>query len=176
MTVVLLGYRGSGKTSVGRELALRLGIECVDTDDLIVLRAGMTIREIFERRGEPHFRDLEAGVLDDALRWLGDRVIATGGGIVLRERNRSLLERSGAHRVYLRGDPELLHERISGDAATTASRPALTNLGGSVEEVRQLLAQREPLYRAVMTAEIDIAGLSVAEVTDRLVSLIGAGS
>jgi shikimate kinase len=168
MNVVLLGFRGSGKTSVGRALAERLGVELIDTDALVVLRAGMTIREIFETSGEPHFRDLEAAVLEDALRWLGERVIATGGGIVLRETNRVLLARSGCHRIYLRCDPSVLHQRITQDAATASSRPALTTLGGSLEEVRQLVAQREPLYRSVMSREVDVTALDVPSIVAEL--------
>jgi shikimate kinase len=160
MQIVLLGARGSGKTTVGRIIASRLSIEFIDVDDLIVARAGKSIRDIFAQDGQPRFRDIEAEVLADALRWLGDRVISLGGGTVLRDENRDLLNRSSAYRYYLRADAETLHARIAADPRTVETRPALTAYAGSVEEVRQLLTIREPLYREVMTRELDAGHLS----------------
>lgn len=160
MQIVLLGARGSGKTTVGQMVASRLSIEFVDVDDLIVARAGKSIREIFADDGEPRFRDIEAEVLADAIRWTGDRVISLGGGTVLREENRDLLKRSASYRYYLRADADTLHARITADPRSAANRPALTAYAGSVEEVRHLLAIREPLYREVMTRELDGSSLS----------------
>jgi shikimate kinase len=176
VTILLIGYRGSGKTSVGKLLAAKLGVEFVDTDQLVVMRAGKTIKEIFELQGESAFRDLESAVLEDAIRWLDDRVIATGGGMVLRESNRKLMLASGAYRVYLKSDPATLHARIQADLATAESRPALTSLGGSVEEVRQVLAQREPLYDEVKSFHINVTHLSVEQVTKMILAEIQSDS
>jgi shikimate kinase len=160
MGIVLLGYRGSGKTTIGRRLAGRLNVSFVDTDDLIVTAAGRTIREIFEQHGEARFRALEATAVREIC-GSADKVIALGGGAVLREDNRRLLIASAHHRVYLRSEPEELVQRILADPQTAANRPSLTGLGGGIEEVRMLLAAREPLYREVMTVELDVTGLSV---------------
>jgi shikimate kinase len=171
MGVVLLGYRGSGKTTVGRKLADRLWCEFVDTDEEIVRRAGKSIREIFAEQGEAAFRELESQVVLDALKREGD-VISLGGGAILRDENREALAASQHSRIYLRCDPDMLHRRIQNDAATTASRPALTALGGGIDEIKQLLATREPLYRAVATAELDVTNLDPDEAMVRVTKLI----
>jgi shikimate kinase len=171
MSVVLLGYRGSGKTSVGAKLADRMWLKFVDTDDLIVKAVGMTIREIFEKDGESRFRDLESDAIREALS--GDeKVIALGGGAVLREPNRVILKNDAHRRIYLRCEPQVLHERIQADQTTAATRPALTHLGGGIDEIRSLLAQREPLYREVMTAELDVTNLSIDEAATYVARLL----
>jgi len=170
MGVVLLGYRGSGKTSVGMTLARRRAMPFIDLDAAIMSTAGMTIREIFEKHGEAAFRDLESAEL---VRAIGlDAVISSGGGVILREQNRIDLNASNHVRVYLRCEPAELHRRIHSDPATAANRPALTHLGGGIEEIQSLLAQREPLYRAVSTAELDVTRLTVDEVVCRIEQLI----
>jgi shikimate kinase len=171
MGIVLIGYRGSGKTTVGRRLAERLWQPFVDVDELIVARAGKTIRDIFAECGESGFRDLEALALADAL-GRADHVIALGGGAILREANRTLLKSRGHKVVYLRCEPAELHRRIQADPATAATRPGLTPLAGTVEEIRQLLATREPVYRLSCTAELDVTGLSPDEAVVRIVRLL----
>ncbi len=171
MGVVLLGYRGSGKTTVGRKLADRLWCEFVDTDEEVVRRAKKSIKDIFAQDGEAAFRDLESAVLADVLK-RGSDVISCGGGIVLREANRAAMLASSHSRVYLRCEPEALHQRIHADPATAQSRPALTALGGGIDEIRSLLEQREPLYREVMTAELEVTNLDVDEVVVRITKLV----
>ena len=174
MGIALIGYRGSGKTSVGRRLAERRGFAFVDADAELVRRAGRSIRDIFEQQGEGAFRDLESAVLDDVLK-LPAAILSLGGGVILREANRKRLIESGLARVYLRADAQTLHDRIHADPATAANRPALTHLGGGVEEIQTLLAAREPLYREVATHELDVTGLTVDEVVRRLDVMIGHG-
>ena len=171
MGVVLLGYRGSGKTTVGRKLADRLWCEFVDTDEEIVKRTRKSIKEIFEQDGEAAFRDLESSVLVDVLKRESD-VISCGGGIVLREANRVALKNSPHSRVYLRCEPDVLHQRIHSDPATAQNRPALTQLGGGIEEIRALLEAREPLYREVMTTELEVTNLDIDEVVIRVTKLV----
>src|SRR4051812_33991082 len=101
MSVVLLGYRGCGKTTIGRKLADRMWIKFVDTDDLIVAAAGKSIREIFETDGEEKFRELETEAVKVACA-KPDHVIALGGGAVLRDENRALLKSLPIARIYLR--------------------------------------------------------------------------
>jgi shikimate kinase len=144
--IYLVGYRGSGKTTVGRLLADALGWSFVDADDVIEARAGQSIAAIFSAEGEAGFREREAANLRD----LSSRdryVIATGGGVVLRADNRQLLRATG-HCVWLTGEPATLSRRLEGDPTTRARRPALTALPGPAE-VERLLREREPFYREV---------------------------
>jgi len=172
--MILLGYRGSGKTTIGKQLAEQMRTSFVDTDDLVVAMAGRTIRAIFQEKGESYFRDLESlavrRVCEQSAADLPavSPIIALGGGAVLREENREQLIASPHRRVFLRCDAEVLHDRIHADPLTAHNRPSLTHLGGGIEEIRALLAIREPIYRAVMTDELDVTDLD----TDRAVELL----
>ena len=171
MSIVLIGYRGSGKSTIGYKLANRLWQEVVDTDALIVKKAGKTIAEIFEQDGEQRFRDLETEVVKEVAK-LQDVVISLGGGAVVREENRRALKEAGHKIVYLKCDPEVLLQRIQSDAATSMSRPNLTNLFGGIEEIEKVLAAREPIYRELMTAELDVTNLSVEDAVVYIVRLL----
>jgi shikimate kinase len=162
MSVVLIGYRGSGKTTIGRKLADRLWQTFVDTDDLITASAGKTIKEIFEQDGEAKFRELEIAAVREACA-RAEHIIALGGGAVTRQENRDVLKTSGHKIVYLRCEPQVLLKRIQSDPSTQSTRPHLTGLGGGIEEIRTLLAAREPLYRQVMSFELDVTNLSPEE-------------
>ena len=168
MHLYLIGYRGSGKTTVGRALADRLGWGFVDTDQQIEETAGRTIRDIFAESGETTFRDLETAAIEQVAGLAAASVISLGGGAVLRERNRHILSHSGRC-VWLRAPAELLYERISGDALTAQRRPSLSTLGGYAEVV-ELLARREPIYEQLADKQVMIAGLSpdliVAEIAE----------
>jgi shikimate kinase len=158
---VLIGARATGKTSVGRLLALALKRPFADTDTEIVRTAGdVAISEIFERFGEPHFRDLEAEALGHCMREPG-KVIATGGGVVLREGNRALLTQYGWV-CWLKGDPAALAARLAADPDALRHRPALT-LAGALGEFAAVLEARAPLYREVADAIIDTTSLSIPE-------------
>jgi shikimate kinase len=172
MSLLLVGYRGSGKSTVGRILAAQLGWQLVDTDELVVQLAGKTIREIFQEEGEPHFRDLESQALATALAQPG-RIISTGGGIVMREANRALIRQSGFATIYLACGTAELFARICGDEQSAANRPHLTVHGGGVEEIRHMLEIREPLYREVATEVVAVGGKSAAEVARAILGLLG---
>jgi shikimate kinase len=171
MSTFLIGYRGSGKTTVGRKLADRLWQPFVDSDDEVFKRAGKSIKDIFEQYGEHHFRDVEAEVVKD-LATRAEHVIALGGGAVLRDENRAAIKAGGHGVVYLKCDAKELEKRIHADPATAANRPSLTHLGGTLAEIEKLLAQREPIYRQVMTAELDVTNLSVDEVLARIARMV----
>jgi shikimate kinase len=164
--VVLVGFMGSGKSSVGRVLARRFGAPFVDVDERIESAAGCRIRDLFGREGESAFRVRERAALRDVLSVKGC-VVATGGGAFADEENRALL-RSYAPVVYLEAAVQTLLDRLAGDLG----RPLLR--GGDREEVvRELLSRREPGYRtADMTVRTDgrtvedVAGL-VADWIDR---------
>ena len=146
MGVVLIGYRGSGKTTIGRLLADRLGKSFIDCDALIVKKAARSIREIFLTGGEEEFRKIEMTVIaENAVK---DCVIAVGGGAIIRKENQLALQNAGHHMVYLRCDAHELLRRIQGDPGTSDNRPSLTSLGGGIEEIQAVLEQREPIYKA----------------------------
>src|SRR5262245_20065648 len=127
MNLSLIGYRGTGKTTVARLLALQLGWEWVDADVEIQLRAGKSIATIFADDGETAFRDLES-LVTVALAGRNRIVIATGGGVVLREENRRRLRLSGKV-VWLMAAPQTIMARMAQDSSTGERRPALTKAG-----------------------------------------------
>jgi shikimate kinase len=162
----LIGYRGSGKTSVARELANHYGCDQVDTDRLVEQRAEMSIREIFADAGEKRFRDLETEVLFE----LAERppmIVSLGGGIILRSENRDFLKQYGKC-VWLKADPAILHDRIQADESTRDQRPALSQLSG-YDEIVHLLAQREPLYSALADNIVQTENLSPDKVANRII-------
>jgi shikimate kinase len=156
----LIGYRGTGKSAVAQLLAARLGWDWVDADVELELRAGKSIAAIFADDGEGAFRDLESAVLAELVRH-ERRVLATGGGVVLRAENRELL-RSGAIVVWLKARPETILRRLSDDWTTVSRRPNLTT--GGLEEIRAMLSQRTPLYRECADLEVDTDEKTLAEV------------
>lgn len=162
MSIVLIGYRGCGKTSVGRKLADRLWQPFVDTDDLVVKKAGKSITDIFEQDGEPKFRQFEADIIKEAAK-LEEHVIALGGGGATRPENVKALRDAGHKLIYLRCEPAELFRRIQMDPNTGVTRPALTKQGGGIEEIQAVMAEREPAYRAAAHAELDVTHLSVDE-------------
>jgi shikimate kinase len=139
--ISLVGMPGGGKSTVGRQMARQLGMRFVDSDTEIEQRIGEPIRSFFDREGEAPFRDIEAEVLAALLHAEGECVIATGGGAVIRDGNRDLLhERSTV--LYLRSTPEDLFRRLRHDT----QRPLL-QVKDPLQKLRELYAQRDPLYR-----------------------------
>lgn len=141
-SIVLVGLPGSGKSTVGRHLARRLSLSFLDSDHVIEQRLGCTIRAYFEQEGEQAFRDLEQATLAELVQRPGV-VLSTGGGAVLREANRETLRRH-AWVVYLKATPEGLFRRLRNDT----TRPLLQG-GDPLKKLKELHAQRDPLYRAV---------------------------
>jgi shikimate kinase len=139
-SVALVGLPGSGKSTVGRQLARRLQFSFLDSDHVIEERLGCSIRDYFEREGEASFRDVEESVIDE-LTGLAEGVLSTGGGSVLRPANRQHL-RERSHVVYLRSSPEELFRRLRHDV----NRPLL-QVHDPLGRLRDLYAQRDPLYR-----------------------------
>lgn len=168
MNIFLIGYRCTGKTTVGRALARRLGMEFIDADDYLVEKAGKTIREIFSEDGEPAFRDLEAAVVADLCR--RERlVLAAGGGAPMRPESREAMRASGKV-VWLKAQPETIQARMAGDATTEARRPNLTDKGG-LEEIVGLLARREPIYRRSAHLEVDTEGKALDQIAAEILAL-----
>jgi shikimate kinase len=133
---------GSGKSTVGRHVARRVGLPFIDTDHLIEQRIGCSIRDYFETQGEPAFRDVEQAVIEEVTQLEG-HVVATGGGAVLRDANRMALNRRTTV-VYLRSTPEDLARRLRHDT----HRPLLQQSGfDPLRRLRALFQERDPLYR-----------------------------
>ncbi len=161
--IVLVGFMGTGKTSVAQKLAARLQMPMIDTDDIIVEDSGTDIPDIFARYGEAHFRDLESAAVHKAAN-LENYVISTGGGVVLRESNLETLKRNGI--VFcLTATSEEIWRRVGGET----HRPLLQapNPLGNIE---QMLIERHPFY-ARADYEIPTTGLSVTAVTDKIVEI-----
>jgi shikimate kinase len=148
--IYLIGYRGTGKSTVGPLVAARLGWRFVDADEVLEQRAGQTIQEIFTAEGEAGFRDREEAILRE-LAHLDNHVIATGGGVVLRSANRERLRATGLV-AWLTAPSATIWQRLQADPTTTSRRPALSQ--GGLAEIQELLRQREPLYRATAICEI----------------------
>src|SRR5579871_542337 len=156
----LIGPRGSGKSTVARLLAHEIGWDWLDADEVLEKRYGQSIRAIFAAEGEAGFRDKEAVVLGELCR-LDRCIIATGGGIVLRENNRALLRASGRI-VWLKADVDTLWQRVQADGATADRRPPLT-VGGR-EEMEEILRLREPLYRQCADLNVETTGRAPAAI------------
>jgi len=165
MNIVLIGYRGAGKSSVACELALRLGWDWVDADDEVERRAGRSIATIFGESGETAFRELESAVLVELVR-RRKIVLAAGGGAVLRADNRELLVSAGKV-VWLKADAATISRRVAADETTAARRPNLTVQGGE-REIVETLAQRLPLYRQCANLEVDTENKTPAEIADEI--------
>ena len=170
MNVVLIGFRGSGKSTVGRVLAARLGWSFLDTDAVIEQRTGMTIRDIYADRAEDGFRTIESQVVAE-VPGLERHVISTGGGVVLRAENVERLRRCGKV-VYLIAPAEVLWERIFSDARRHATRLRMDPSVG-LHQVREALAIREPLYEQAADRIVDTRGRTVDEIAERILTRAG---
>lgn len=157
--IVLIGPMGSGKTTLGKRLAKELGLEFCDTDKMLAKDHG-SITKIFEERGEAYFRQLETEYLELALQSSG--VVATGGGIVLSERNRELL--SGNLVVFLETDSDHVLSKIN-----LSKRPLLKDNPNRWQEI---FDERKPLYEAVATATLYTGGKSIKGLIESLKELI----
>jgi len=166
--ITLVGYRGSGKSTVAVRLAEILGCSWADADLVLERQLGKTIAAIIADRGESFFRDREADLLR---RLLAEEpgVLATGGGVVLRPDNRQLLASRGRPVVWLSAPADVLRGRLAADPVTTLRRPSLGG-GDVLAEVAPAVAAREPLYREVADAVIDVATESPDRIAERIVA------
>lgn len=167
MNVILVGYRGTGKSTVAALLGRRLGREVVSLDREIVARAGRSIPELVAEHGWEHFRDLEEAVVRNCAAGQG-RILDCGGGVVEREANFEILRHAG--RVFwLTASVASIVARIGGDD----QRPSLTGAQSFVEEVGAVLARRTPLYRRLCHVEIATDGLAPEAVVEQIARQLG---
>ncbi|MEZ6034297.1 MAG: shikimate kinase [Planctomycetaceae bacterium] len=170
MVITLIGYRGSGKSSIAPRLARRLDWHWIDSDRVIEQQAGCSIRTIFESEGEAGFRQRESAVLEELLQQ--DRlVLASGGGAVLLEENRVRMKAAGPV-VWLHTSIEGLTKRLSRDRAGGENRPSLTGRP-IAEEVAEVMAIREPLYRECASIIVDSEREWPEQVARRIARQVG---
>ena len=173
MNIILFGYRGSGKTSIGRLLAGELWKTFVDLDAEVCKQfQGRSIADIWATDGEPAFRGVEAELAKQFCA-KDDQVIALGGGTLTHPDARAAVQ-SAPHavRIYLKCKPEILHQRIQADPATSHARPSLTrgaSGGGGLDEVRAILAEREPIYTTVADKVFDVTHLSPKDAVPHII-------
>lgn len=167
--IFFIGYRGCGKSAVGRIVAEKLELPFVDTDITIESNAGRSIAEIFAESGEATFRDLESSAISSS-KDLAPSVISLGGGAILREANRDWIKKLGKA-IWLKASPEVLATRIAQDTTTSARRPALSKLG-TLDEIVSILSIRTPLYHAAADIEIDTTDLSPLDVASKVIECL----
>lgn len=166
--LILIGFMGAGKTSVGAACAKSMNRQLFDTDQMIEEEAGMAISDIFAKQGEEVFRRTETAVLEKLLAGTVGAIISVGGGLPLLPQNRVFLKKLGIV-VFLRVQKETVLERLKGDT----TRPLLQG-GDAEEKVRSLLAYRNPLYEEAANLVIDVDGKTIPEIAEAIVQHMAA--
>lgn len=167
--VVLIGFMGSGKSTVGRALAKKLDFDFVDMDEYIENMEGCSVSEIFSKNGEEYFRELETVAIEELSRMSSHTVIATGGGAPMRTENAQLMKKTGRV-IYLRTTPAEVVRRLSGDTG----RPLLA--GGDVQSrVSELMEQRSLRYESAADDIIDVTGVSVGDIMAKIQEVLENG-
>ncbi len=160
--IILIGFMGCGKTSVGIRLSYRLKQTMIDTDKWIERRQGMSVSEIFATQGEEAFRSMETECLKELLRTVEGQIISVGGGFPMREENHELLKKLG--RVfYLSAAPETIYERVKSDT----TRPLL-QVADPMGRIRALLKQRAPVYEACADVTLEVSDKTFDEILDQI--------
>lgn len=161
--IILIGFMGCGKTSVGIRLSYRMRRTMIDTDKMIERLNKMTVSEIFEQQGEAAFRDMETQCLERLLEETDGEIISVGGGLPMREENRKLLKQLGTV-IYLRVTPQTVCTRLASDT----TRPLLQG-DHPEEKVRTLLEQRSPLYESAADWVLDVDDKDFDTILDEIV-------
>lgn len=170
--IALIGFRATGKSTVGQILAADLEMEFVDMDKRLTLEAGRTIRTWVEEEGWESFRRAESNLLG-IIRWMTGVVVATGGGIVLDPESRQLL-REHFFTVRLKASPETIHTRLTADPESTAARPPLSKLS-LMDEIVHVLSERDVLYTEASAMQIDTEGRQPRSVAQEIMAAYGQG-
>jgi len=165
----LIGYRCTGKSTVGRSLAGKLSRPFVDTDALVVTQQRMSIKEIVDIHGWEGFREMEHVILKNVCS-LSGQVVATGGGIVLNDENVMRMKKSGKI-IWLGAKPETIKARMLQDKGTRDFRPALT-LNDNIAEIKETLNSRGPLYKRAMDFYVDTDEHDIREVIEIILEKI----
>jgi len=163
--IILIGYRATGKSSVGRRLAVHLGLRFLDMDHELEQRHGRSISEMVADQGWPYFRRLERDLLEEIIGVQG-MVISTGGGAILHQALWPRVMASGLV-VWLTADQQIIRQRLLGDDQTAGQRPALT-AGDPFAEIAEVLAYREPLYRGGSHLAVDTGRLGLDDIVTEI--------
>jgi shikimate kinase len=169
MNIVLIGYRGTGKSVVGKLVSERLQMKCIAMDSRIIEKAGMSIPDIVENHGWTTFRDMESEVTRE-LAELDDIIIDTGGGVIERPENIDVLQANSCI-IWLKASVGAIVSRIQGGT----ERPSLTGEKSFTEEVAEVLERRTPKYRSAAQYEIDTEQLTPEQVADRIIQIWNKG-
>ncbi|MBC8554251.1 MAG: shikimate kinase [Candidatus Brocadiales bacterium] len=169
MNIVLIGFRGTGKSTVGRLLAKRLERDFIDSDKYIERSTGKTIKRIFEDDGEEGFRKIEVDTIAE-LSKVDNKVISAGGGAVLREDNVRNLKDNG-FLILLEATPEIIYTRIGQDEKTTQQRPSLTDKK-PLDEIRHLIEQREHAYKSAADFTINTSYVSCEDIVNEIITIV----
>lgn len=165
--IILVGFMGSGKTTIGRKLAKKLiKYRFIDMDDEIEKKTGMKISFIFERFGEKEFRTIESNLCKE-LSNISSCVIATGGGVIKNQKNMELLKTNGGVIIYLKATPEHIYRNIKNDV----SRPLL-QCDDKLGKINKLLDERKTLYESQCDITVDVSGLNAKEAAEMIISAI----
>ena len=166
MNIVLIGYRGTGKSAVARILSKELKLPVLNIDDKIVEKAGMSIPQIVEKFGWDRFRDMESEIAEQVSN-LDNYIIDTGGGVILRDKNVKNL-RKNSKVFWLKADITTIVKRIKHGT----HRPSLTGRKSFVDEIEEVLAQRKEKYEKAADYIIDTSKLSTSDVAKQIISLM----
>ncbi len=164
--IVLIGFRATGKTSIGKALAEKLKWKFLDLDEEIQKKTKKSIKEIVEKEGWERFRNLEKEFLREIL-YLENVVLALGGGSILHQKEMSELKEKSLV-IWLFASKEIILERMKKDFKTLSQRPALTNFSNLEEEVEKLLKEREKLYNNFSHIKIDTSKKNIAEIVEEI--------
>jgi shikimate kinase len=165
MNLVLIGYRGTGKSAVGAIVGERLGMKCIAMDEKIVEKVGMSIPDFVEKHDWPAFRDVESEIVR-VLSGVDDIVIDSGGGVIERPENIDALRANGIL-IWLKASVEVIVSRIEGGT----ERPSLTGTQSFTDEVAEVLDRRIPKYAAAAHYEIDTDSLTPEQVADSVIEI-----
>jgi shikimate kinase len=165
VNIIVIGYRGTGKSTVGRKIAESLQISFYDTDELIKKQTGKTIKEIVEEKGWESFREEEKEVIRE-LSSVRESVIATGGGAVMDEENLNILKKKGVF-IWLTADIRTIIERMEKDKVSDEQRPSLSK-GDLYRETANMLEMRIPVYRQLADFVVNTSKKNINEVVDEV--------
>ncbi len=163
--IVLIGFMGSGKTSVGKKLSMDLKREFIDMDDFIEKREGMSVNEIFDKKGEDYFRNAEREL---CVRFAEakSKIIATGGGVIKSDENVENLKKGGVI-IYLKSTPKQIAHNLRHDN----TRPLLAG-GNKEEKIAKLMAEREPIYNKCADIVLDVSNINIEETIEKIKEIL----
>lgn len=162
--IILIGFMGSGKTTVGKELAKTLSFNFYDSDALIEKKTGQSVKEIFAVHGETYFRGLETDLIKELTGQISNTVLSVGGGLPIQTGNAELLRMLGTV-VYLSANRENIKKRLAGDS----TRPLLNGIGGE-SRFEELFTYREPIYKAASNLSITTDNKAIGEIVGDIIN------